>query len=315
MHDKDRHKHGTKPDFMKSANMDELRDDSNKALEDGLQDLYLDIETVWNIARDHFGVSDQYLLKHLEENLRVLKNAAEGLVLICEKCRRPSSFGPSGIRKNCYYCGESLAKPKNEEISDLTPLFIPPKLGMADIDIIGESISASYTYASPLAPGKAAKTQNSNENTRLNTKAQQLYLVCQQFDERYRLVYPILMSLTDLISENLAITPSEFVGAMLIKPVEAAKAETCFYYPYSLLSVIWRYISYSGDIPKSLYDETKNHLSATRDAKKKHDEVRTVTCPNCGRETTPTGSLSLKCPYCAIRLRETTISDVFPDHI
>ncbi len=315
MHDYHKHLKGSEVNLTKSAEAEDLRDDSVKALEDGLKDLYLDLETVWLLARDLFRVTDDYLLKRAEANLPILKLTNEGLVLKCDKCRRPSSFGPSGIRKNCYYCGELLPLPKPDEIKDITPLFIPPQMGMADIDILGVSISASYTYASPLQPGKAQKAQNSSENTRLNTKAQQLYFACQQLDERYRLTYLILLSVFDLLSEQLAITPSDFVGVMLSKPIDVSRADTCFFYPYSLLSVVWHYVSVNGDISVSQYEETKKTLIANRENHKRNEEARKVTCPKCGRETSPTGYLHLKCLYCASRLREITYSDVFPDQI
>jgi Zn finger protein HypA/HybF involved in hydrogenase expression len=315
MHNKHKHSQKEKATVNEYAKTNDPSHDSAKALEDGLTELYLDVETVWIIARDLFQVTDQYLIKHIDANLPVLKLPSEGLVLKCSACGRSASFGSSGIRKNCYYCGELLLKPTNDEIADISSLFIPPKMGMADNDILSTSVSASYTYASPLQPGKAQKEQNSSENTRLNVRAQQTYYKCQELDESYRLIYVLLLSIYQLISEQLGTVPSDFVGAMLSKPIDVSRADTCFFYPYSVLAVLWQYISASGGIHKSQYEETKEKLIAAHAESRLLKETEKTVCSKCGRETTPTGNLYLKCPYCGSRLRDITYSDIFPDQL
>ena len=161
MHNKHKHSQKEKATVNEYAKTNDPSHDSAKALEDGLTELYLDVETVWIIARDLFQVTDQYLIKHIDANLPVLKLPSEGLVLKCSACGRSASFGSSGIRKNCYYCGELLLKPTNDEIADISSLFIPPKMNNDnDPQHFGFS---SYTYASPATRQGAEGTELQRE--------------------------------------------------------------------------------------------------------------------------------------------------------
>lgn len=300
------------PDVIKTAG---IGFDNASVLDDGLAELYLDMETVWTIQRDSFGVTDAYLFTHMEAALPILKSPAEGILLYCEACGRPSSFGPAGIRKSCYYCGEPLMNPQKDTISDVKPLFIPPIFGMAGVDILKESISASYTHNYGVTPSRTSTEQNTSEKTRIDYKAQQLLNICRSLEDRYRLVFPILLAMTDLIREKLSISPTDFVAALLTRPDEVRRYETCFQYPYALLSVLWRYVTFASDATEERYQEEKNRIHSIHSMPGVRDETPKILCSGCGRETSTRGSIFCKCPYCGQRLRETTLADVFPNKL
>ncbi len=285
----------------------EIRDHITMTLEKNLQEMCVDIEAMWNILRDHYKVTDEDIIARVEKAEPVLRSAAEGVLLLCNECGRPNSFGPASLRKKCLYCAAELRTPKTMEIEDLSPLFIPPVFLMADNDSIRSSLSSYYTTGS-----KQTKNVQKFNELRLDHKTQEVLQHSKRLETHYRRMFPILSGFFHLLSEKDGVSAPAIIGAMLTKPPEKHPREGSFTYPYVLLSVLWRFISFETDLNVSYFQEEREKIKAQRSMRGFRDDLQKTDCPHCGRETSAIGQIICVCPYCGKRMRATTVADLFP---